>query len=81
MYMVALTKKDENTWLGWKVERDAYIYFPLMSVSEAARYLGVSRKTIYRLIEWDELRAVKDGKTIRIEKRSLDAFRESGKLT
>lgn len=79
--MAAPIKKGGNTGPGREVAVEAYIHFPLMSVSEAARYLGVSRKTIYRLIEWDELRAVRDGKAIRIEKRSLDAFRESGKLT
>ena len=58
-----------------------YIYFPMMSISEAAKYLGVSRSTIYRLIELDEIRAAKLGKAIRIEKMSLDTFRESGRLT
>ena len=57
------------------------IYFPLMSISESAKYLGVSRKTIYRLIEFDEIRAAKQGKAIRVEKKSLDTFKESGKLT
>ena len=43
---------------------EPYIYFPLMSISEAAKYLGVSRSTIYRLIELDEIRAAKQGKAI-----------------
>lgn len=60
---------------------EPYIYFPLMSISEAAKYLGVSRSTIYRLIELDEIRAAKQGKAIRVEKLSLDMFKESGKLT
>ncbi|MFZ3046701.1 MAG: helix-turn-helix domain-containing protein [Desulfatirhabdiaceae bacterium] len=60
---------------------EPYIYFPLMSISEAAKYLGVSRSTIYRLIELDEIRAVKQGKATRVEKMSLDTFKESGKLT
>ena len=60
---------------------EPYIYFPLMSISEAAKYLGVSRSTIYRLIELDEIRAAKQGKAIRIEKMSLDTFKESGRLT
>ena len=60
---------------------DFFIYSPLMSISDAAGYLGVSRKTIYQLIEWDEIRAVRDGKAVRIEKKSLDEFRKSGKLT
>jgi excisionase family DNA binding protein len=62
-------------------ENEPYIYYPLMSISDAAKYLGVSRKTIYRLIEIDEIRAAKEGKSIWVEKMSLDMFRESGKLT
>lgn len=63
------------------MEDETYIFFPLMSISDAAKFLGVSRKTIYRLIEFDEIRAVKQGKAIRVEKKSLDAFKECGKLT
>ena len=53
----------------------------LLTVSEAAKYLGVGRKKIYELIEWGELKAVKLGRSVQIEKESLDRFRESGKLT
>ena len=60
---------------------DPFIHFPPVSISEAAEYLGVSRKTVYRLIEWGEVRAVKEGKALRVEKKSLDRFRESGRLT
>ncbi|MBI5591358.1 MAG: helix-turn-helix domain-containing protein [Deltaproteobacteria bacterium] len=62
-------------------ESEPYIYFPLMSISDAAKYLGVSRKTIYRLIELDEIRAAKQGKAIRVENKSLVTFKESGRLT
>jgi len=53
----------------------------LLPVPEAARYLGVGRKKIYELIEWGELKAVKLGRSVQIEKESLDRFKESGKLT
>ncbi len=53
----------------------------LLTVPEAARYLGVGKKKVYELIEWGELRAVKLGRSTQIEKDSLDRFRESGKLT
>jgi len=74
-------KGDERRTQPGRAEEGVSVYFPLMSVSDAAAYLGVSRKTIYRLIEWNEIRAVKDGKAVRVEKKSLDEFRESGKLT
>jgi excisionase family DNA binding protein len=58
-----------------------YVAPPLRTVSEAARYLGVGRKEIYRLIEGGEIKAVKLGRSIQIPKDSLDQFRASGKLT
>ena len=53
----------------------------LFTVPEAARYLGVGRRKVYELIEWGELKAVKLGRSVQIERESLDRFRESGKLT
>jgi excisionase family DNA binding protein len=53
----------------------------LFTVGEAARYLGVGRKKVYELIEWGELKAVKLGRSVQIEKDSLDVLRGSGKLT
>ena len=54
---------------------------PLLRVSEAAKYLGVSRKTLYQLIERGEITAVRAKGTTLIEKKSLDAFRAAGRLT
>jgi len=62
-------------------EEKIYVSAPLLSPAEAAKYLGVGRKIIYQLIEQGQLSAVKVGKAIRIEKKSLDEFRASGKLT
>ena len=53
----------------------------LLTVPEAAKYLGVGRKKVYELLEWGEIKAVKLGRSVQIEKESLDRFRESGKLT
>jgi excisionase family DNA binding protein len=44
----------------------------LLTAGEAARYLGVDRKMVYQLIEWGEIRAVKVGRAVRIDKESLD---------
>jgi excisionase family DNA binding protein len=70
------TKKD----LREKPPR-LYVGPPLLTVSEAARYLGVGRKVVYQLIEGGELKAAKLGRSVQIEKDSLDRFRASGKLT
>ncbi len=34
----------------------SYVTAPLVSVADAAKFLGVGRKVIYQLIEWGELR-------------------------
>jgi excisionase family DNA binding protein len=50
-----------------------------VSVAEAAKYLGVGRKIIYQLLEFGELRAVREHGKIIIDPCSLRDFRESGK--
>jgi excisionase family DNA binding protein len=60
---------------------EAFIYMPLMTVSEAARYMGVGKKIIYQLLEFDEIRVVRVHGATLVEKQSLDAFRAAGKLT
>jgi excisionase family DNA binding protein len=58
-----------------------YLTPALFTVSEAAKYLGVGRAQVYRLIEWGEIKAVKLGRSIQVQKDSLDRFRASGKIT
>jgi excisionase family DNA binding protein len=66
---------------GKDAGNDNYVTSALLTVAEAAKYLGVGRKKIYELIEWKELKAVKLGRSVQVEKNSLDRFRASGKLT
>ena len=61
--------------------QDNYIHLPLLTVGEAARYLGVGRKIIYQLIEFGQIQSVRENRAILIEKRSLDLFRQRGTLT
>ena len=63
------------------IDRHKYVALPLMTVGETARYMGVGRKIVYQLIEYGEIRAVKNKGSVVIEKASVDAFRASGKLT
>ena len=58
-----------------------FVAAPLLTVAEAAKYLGVGRKVVYELIERGEITAVKSGSATLIEKRSLDSFKGQGKLT
>jgi len=71
--------------MAGSVDRDAgrgrVMTSALLTVPEAAKYLGVGRRKVYELIEWGELKAVKLGRSVQIQKDSLDRFRESGRLT
>jgi excisionase family DNA binding protein len=77
--------KDGRVQMAAKKERDntreTYVTSALLAVPEAAKYLGVGRKKIYELIEWGEVKAVKLGRSVQVEKNSLDEFKASGKLT
>ena len=46
----------------------------LLRVDEAARVLGVSRATLYRLVAAGRLRAVRVGRATRIPARELERF-------
>lgn len=60
--------------------QDNFIHFPILTVGEAARYLGVGRKVVYQLIEYDQIRVVREHRTLLVEKKSLDEFLAGGKL-
>ena len=63
-------------------ESGGYVRGPLMTIGEAARYLGVSRKTVYALLESGRLTALKGKRSVKLVPReSLDEFRLSGELT
>jgi len=74
--MVPVVTKRERYTPG-----ETYATSGLLTVAEAAKYLGVGRKKVYELIEWGELKAVKLGRSVQVEKNSLDEFKASGKLT
>ena len=63
------------------IEKEKYIALPLMTVGETARYMGVGRKIVYQLIEYGQIRAVKNKGHVEIEKASVDAFRVAKRLT
>ncbi|MFO7712934.1 helix-turn-helix domain-containing protein [Desulfosarcina sp.] len=56
-----------------------HIQVPVMTVSEAARFIGVGKKVVYQLIEFDEIRAVRENGKVMIDRSSLEAFHKSGK--
>jgi excisionase family DNA binding protein len=64
----------------YSAEEEGYVAAPLLTVPETAKYLGVGRKMVYQLIERGEITAVRVGGSTRIERKSLDEFRASGRL-
>ncbi|MEJ2040457.1 MAG: helix-turn-helix domain-containing protein [Desulfosarcinaceae bacterium] len=60
---------------------DEYLKQPFLTVSEAARFMGVGKKIIYQLIDFGEIHAIRERGAVKIDTQSLQAFRASGKLT
>lgn len=58
---------------------EKFVSAPLLSIAEAAKSLGIGRKELYRLIEWGEIKSIKSGDSLRVEGKSLEAFKASGK--
>jgi excisionase family DNA binding protein len=50
----------------------------LLTVAEVARLLRVSNMTVYRLIKSGELRAIRVGKSFRIQQQDLTVFLTDG---
>jgi excisionase family DNA binding protein len=61
------------------IDNSDYIEVPVMTVGEAARYIGVGKKIIYQLIEFDEIRAVREQGKVMLDRSSVKAFHNSGK--
>lgn len=51
-----------------------------LGTTDAAAYLGITPRTLYRLIDDDELRAYRIGRVIRLKIADLDAFIESSRI-
>ena len=51
-----------------------------MSTGEAARRLGVTVRTLYRLIDEAQLPAYKFGRVIRLQENEIDAFIEASRI-
>jgi len=47
---------------------------PLLNIRQAAEYLGISRHTLYKLVERREVPAAKVGGSWRLNRETLDAF-------
>ena len=52
-----------------------------MSTGEAARRLGVTVRTLYRLIDESELPAYKFGRVIRLQEAEVESFIKASRIT
>jgi excisionase family DNA binding protein len=53
---------------------------PLLTVAQAGEYLGTSERFIRRLITERRIGYVKVGKYVRLERTTLDAFVDAGRV-
>ena len=51
----------------------------LLTYKQAAEILQVSDRTVWQLVKDGQLRAVRFGRTVRIDRQDLDAFIEAAK--
>ena len=65
MKTAVATADDEIDWLGTK---------------DAARRLGITTRTLYRLIDEGQLPAYKFGRVIRLKAHEVDAFIEAARI-
>jgi len=63
--MLAAMAEDEIRW---------------MSTGEAAKRLGVTVRTLYRLIDESQLPAYKFGRVIRLQESQVEAFIEASRI-
>ena len=52
----------------------------LVTVPEAAKFLGVGRKMVYQLLEYGELKAIRQHSTIFIDPCCLYEFQKKGEM-
>ena len=51
-----------------------------LGTAEAARYLGITPRTLYRLIDEGQLAAYKFGRVIRLKQHEIDIFVEGSRI-
>ncbi len=51
-----------------------------LSTDKAAKYLGITNRTLYRLIDAGEVPAYKFGRVIRLKQSDIDAFIEASRV-
>jgi excisionase family DNA binding protein len=52
-----------------------------LSTAEAARYLGITPRTLYRFIDEGQIAGYRFGRVIRLKQDDVDAFIEASRIT
>lgn len=62
------------------LNQDMEVVGNFLSVAEAARYLGVGRRVLYQLIEYNRIRAIRRRQVLLVDKESLEEFQRRGQM-
>jgi excisionase family DNA binding protein len=62
-----------------KLKEEGYVALPLISITEAADYLGITQKAVHHFIELGEITAVKAGDAVCVEQKSLERLKKAGR--
>jgi len=76
-----IRRKIKQGWGNSMFQEKEFKDLRMLTVSQAARFLGVGKPIVYQLIDFNEIRAVRQRGAVLVEKESLETFRASGKLT
>jgi excisionase family DNA binding protein len=60
-------------------DAEGLVSAPLLSIPEAAKYLGIGRKDLYRLIDYGEINAIKAGDSLRVDMSTLEEIKTGSK--
>ena len=52
-----------------------------LSTADAAKYLGITPRTLYRFIDEGQITGYRFGRVIRLKQSDVDAFIEASKIT
>lgn len=60
-----------------KSDAESFDFRPLMTVSDLAKYLAVSKSMIYKLVEEEDIPYIKIGKSLRFKREDIETWIES----
>lgn len=72
--MVVLVPKDDDE------QQETLESSPWLGTTEAARFLGVVPRTLYRMVDEGQIPAYKMGRVIRIRRSDLEAYLEANRV-